>query len=162
MIRRLLVLMSVALILSGCSSNECLENGTSLPTAGFFSSQPVPEPISIEGLKVWAIDAPGDSVLFNDGSQISELYLPFNLDADVTSYVFEYPSSSGYMADTISFRYHRQPWFVSSACGAVVNFKIEDISHSSLMIDSVTCPDGIITNAVGQNIKIYFKVSDDQ
>ncbi|MCM1428952.1 MAG: DUF6452 family protein [Clostridium sp.] len=158
----MLLILPALFALLGCSSNECLENGTSLPMAGFFSSEPAPQPVALEGLKVRAINAPGDSVLFDGTSQISELYLPFNLDADVTSYVFEYPSSSGFAADTISFHYLRQPWFVSSACGAVVNFKIEDISHSSFMIDSVACPDSIITNAVGQNIKIYFKVSDEQ
>lgn len=148
--------------LTGCSSDECLDNSNSLPLAGFRSSAPVPEEITVANMRVRALDVPGDSILSAGSSPVSEIYLPFNLDADHTSYVFEFPDNSRSVCDTITFDYARQLWFASSACGAIVNFKINGIYHTSNMIDSVAAKTDVITNTPGQNLLIYFKSSDDE
>lgn len=150
-----------ATALAGCASDECLDNSSTLPQAAFFSSEVYPQRISLKNLSVRAIDAPGDSELADGSGEIETVFLPFNLDADRTTFLFSYSDSDPAAADRVTFHYSRQPWFVSSACGAVVNFKIEDISHTSLMIDSVTVPGKVITNALGTNINIYFKTQDD-
>lgn len=168
--KKLLYLTAVAaslpMLAVSCSSDECLGNSNSLPQAGFFSSKENPQTLSLQGLRIRALDVPGDSILNSGSSSIQTAYIPFNLDADHTSYEFAYLSQtepdSRRQADTVTFYYTRQPWFVSSACGAVVNFNVERIEHTSLRIDSVTCPGKVITNAAGVNINIYFKVVDNE
>ncbi|MCM1152930.1 MAG: DUF6452 family protein [Muribaculum sp.] len=156
------LLLSVCLLIttSGCNSSECLENGSALPLAGFYTSTINPEVMRVSGMRVRAIGAPGDSVLSTGSSTLTQLYLPFNLDEDTTSYIFEYPEGGG--RDTVTFHYIRQPFFVSSECGATVNFNLSGIEHTSERIDSVTCPDGHITNIAVQNIHIYFKYDENQ
>ena len=57
----------------------------------------------------------------------------------------------------ITFRYDIEPYFVSSACGAVYNYKITSIETTHVAIDSVVCPSGIITNAPVENLRVYFR-----
>lgn len=158
-VKNITVVAAMVMMLSGCNSSECLENSNALPLAGFYTSTINPDIYRITGMKVWGEGVPGDSVLSTGSSAISELYLPFNLEEDKTTYVFEYPEEGG--SDTITFKYTRQPFFVSSECGAVVNFNIENITHTTQKIDSVTCPDGHITSVAVENIHIYFKYEDE-
>lgn len=150
---------------SGCASDECLGNKNSLPLAGFYSSAPVPEAVTIDSLTIYGVGAPGDSLLHDSVRSLSETYLPFRIDADSTVYVIKYLQKPlGYygVADTITFRYDIDPVFVSVACGAMYDYHIRSISHTSYIIDSVTCPTGEITNLNSENIKIYFRVSQEE
>lgn len=168
--KKLLYLPAIPALLllpaASCSSDECLGNSNSLPQAGFFSSRENPQALTLQGLRIRALGVPGDSILDSGSSSIQTAYIPFNLDADHTSYEFAYlpptDPDSHQQADTVTFYYTRQPWFVSSACGAVINFNVERIEHTSLRIDSVTCPGRVITNDPGVNINIYFKVDDNE
>lgn len=156
--RRLFLLPLLGMMLTGCTSNECLDNKNALPTAGFYSSEEPLQALQISGLGVWGLDARGDSALTTGGT-ISEIYLPFRIDEDQTSFCFNYEDTTfGEIADadTVTFVYERQPFFVSAACGATYFFKMRQIVSTTHVIDSVVCPDGIITNAEGANIKIYF------
>lgn len=167
MVAGLPAMLSLSLLSGGCSSGECLDNSNALPYAGFYSNPESRQKLNVEGLSVKALGVPGDSLLLNGRETVSDLYLPFNLDADETTYVFGYPygdeSTPGFLfCDTITFHYTRQPWFVSSACGVVVNFNVDSISTTHLLIDSVACPGRVITNADSENIKIYFKVDPEE
>ena len=129
----------------GCSSDECLDNKNSLPLAGFYSS---------------GVGVPGDSILHEGKRTLSQTYLPFRIDQPVTRYVFRYLKKDFAalgLADTITFRYDIEPYFVSSACGAVYNYKITSIETTHVAIDSVVCPSGIITNAPVENLRVYFR-----
>lgn len=160
-----LLLPSVAVMATGisaCSSEECLENKNSLPFAGFYTSQPVPEAISLDSLTIYGLGAPGDSLLHDSVRNISQTYLPFRIDEERSSFVIRYlqePFGDIGLADTITFRYDIIPYFVSSACGAVYEYRMRSIATTNHLIDSVTCPEGIITNMNAENIRIYFRVA---
>lgn len=151
-------------LISGCSSDECLQNKNALPLAGFYSSQPDHAKISVDSIEVSGVNAPGDSVLSSGKTRISELYLPFRLDSDTTRYVFRYLQKDlefYRFRDTITFIYERTPRFVSSACGVSYAFKIKEIRNTGVIIDSVACPAGEITNMATQNIEIYFRTGSE-
>lgn len=150
------------LALASCASNECYDNKNSLPLAGFYSSEKDPRRVSLDSVTIYGIGAPGDSVLHDSVRNLTETYLPFRIDRGQTRYVIKYLGGiTGFfrLGDTITFNYDIEPWFVSSACGAVYNYRITSIETTHLAIDSVTCPDGVINNVNIENIKIYFKVS---
>lgn len=153
-------------LLAACSSDECLENKNSLPLAGFYSSEAVPQAISIDSISIYGVGAPGDSILHDSVRGLSETYLPFRIDQDSTVFVIRYlqePFGSYGIEDTITFRYDILPDFVSAACGAVYDYRMRQISTTHFLIDSVTCPDGTITNLNAQNLRIYFRVAvEDQ
>lgn len=145
-----------------CSSSECLDNKNSLPLAGFYSSALEPQAISLDSITITGVDVPGDSILHDSVRNISTTYLPFRIDQSSTTYRILYLSGlAGRLGlfDEITFDYDIEPWFVSSACGTIYRYRIKEINHTSLFIDSVSVPDGIISNTPGENIRIYFRVN---
>lgn len=157
--------MSVIIGIAACSNDECYENKNSLPLAGFYSSGSEPSAISLDSISILGIGAPGDSVLHDSVSGISQSYLPFRIDQESTTFVVRYLQGilGRYrVADTITFNYEIVPWFVSSSCGVVYDYKIRSIVSTHNIIDSVTCPDGMIDNKNAENLRIYFRVSTEE
>ena len=157
--------MGALLAMAGCGNDECFENKNSLPLAGFYSSDSVPKAVVLDSISVFGIGAPGDSILHDSVAGLNETYLPFRIDTGETSYVIRYLSGIPgklHIADTISFIYDIKPWFVSSACGTVYDYEISSIRTTRHIIDSVTCPGGVIDNRNAENIRIYFRVSTEK
>lgn len=150
----------VAALLAGCSNTECYDNHSALPLASFFSSATLQQ-VSLTGLEIYGIGAPGDSVLYT-AQNLSEAYLPFRIWQDTTQYVFEYTGLTGgeegveAPKDTLTFVYHPKEWFVSPACGAMYFYDMKSVSHTSFLIDSVAYNE-LITNENVANIKIFFR-----
>lgn len=158
-------LMIAAIAGVACTNDECLENKNSLPLAGFYSSQAVPVAISIDSVSIFGIGAPGDSVLHDSVRGLKQTYLPFRIDQPSTSYVIRYLQGDlgrYRVADTITFDYEIVPWFVSSACGALYEYRDVKISTTHYVIDSVTCPRGMIDNVNAENLRIYFRVAEEE
>ncbi|MDE6422805.1 MAG: hypothetical protein K2K95_05235 [Muribaculaceae bacterium] len=158
---------AIVLILAvvvACSNDECYDNKNSLPLAGFYSADSVPKSISIDSISIYGIGAPGDSVLQDSVRNLSQTYLPFRIDQEETAYVIQYlsglPGALG-IRDTIIFDYEIVPYFVSNACGAIYEYRMREIRCTHFLIDSVTCPKGVIDNQNIENLKIYFNVSVD-
>lgn len=157
---------SVAAALWSCSTEECYNNRNALPYAGFFGiAEGKIQSLRIDSMAVYGIGAPGDSLLHNGKSGISELYLPFRIDSDTTSYVFRLINKSlgdFILSDTVTFVYNREARFVSSACGVSYVFSIDTIMTRGILIDSVVCEGNKITNANIQNLKIYFNTGEEE
>lgn len=152
-------------MLWSCNTEECLDNRNSMPYAGFYASAAGHQQIAIDSLTVFGLHAPGDSVLEDSATNISAVYLPFRISSESTSYVFKYNASylsSDAFNDTVSFSYKLQPRFVSEACGAIYQYVMTGIDHTTHLIDSVVCPNGVIDNSPTENIKIYFRVRTDE
>lgn len=148
-------------VIGGCSTSECFDNQNSLPLAGFYSSGETPVAITLDSISIFGIGAPGDSILQDSVRSISQVYLPFRIDEPSTTYEIQYLGGlAGLLRiyDRITFNYEIEPMFVSNACGAVYYYKITDIDYTTNFIDSVTCPEGVITNQNIENLKIYFRV----
>ena len=112
---------------------------------------------------MYGIGAPGDSILSTGSRAVSNLYLPFRIDSDTTSYVFNLINKAYEpydITDTVTFVYSREARFVSAACGASYVYTIQDIRNTGLLIDSVVVPGGRITNADMENIQIYFNTGE--
>lgn len=148
-------LLGLASLTAACDSSDCTDNRNSLPLAGFLSSGEDPQSVTIDTLRIAGIGAPADSAMTLTNA--SQAYLPFNLEAHSTSFVLRYNAMPRALFDTITFTYDPSPWFGSSKCGVIYRYKIQDIAHTTHMVDSVTCPGGLIDNTPGQNIFIYFR-----
>lgn len=154
--------------ISSCSTSECFDNKNSLPLAGFYSSARVPRAISLDSISILGVGAPGDSILQDSVRSLSQVYLPFRIDPEPnasTTYEIRYlggEAGKRHISDLITFYYEIIPMFVSTACGVVYYYKMEDIAHTYNFIDSVTCPSGTITNANVENLKIYFRVDNGE
>ncbi len=140
----------------GCSNGECNENRNSLPYAAFYASGSS-EQLALDSISIYGIGAPDDAMLADTVSGLDRIYLPFNIESRMTSFVFRYENKLAPPADTVTFSYQSEPYFVSEPCGAVYLYHINYISTTHHAIDSVVCPRGIIDNVSGININVYFR-----
>ena len=147
-----------ALALAACSNDSCYDNGSSLPLATFYigNSQQ-----SIPGLSIMGIAVPGDSLLA-DGKSIKEAYLPLRANATSTSYAlwrtFTVTGSTTTVTvrDTVTLDYQAVPYFHSAECGAMYNFDIKQVTHTTNGIDSVVMITTHITNSLTPALRIHF------
>lgn len=146
-------------MLSGCNSTGCTENQSSIPLAGLYDSS-TGRQASFTGLEVRGIGAPNDSILYDGKGAVNELYLPLRPSLDMTSYCIHYTQEeldSDEYNDTITMRYDALPYFASEQCGAMWQFRINSLTTTHHLIDSVVVTDPLITNIDIERIKIYFK-----
>lgn len=165
-IKRLLPIFTVTTLLGlvACSGNDCYENHSALPLAAFYNSATM-QPVTLNQVEIYGIGAPGDSVLYTP-QNLGQAYLPFRIWEDTTSYVIAYAANfpdsiavnhpERLPSDTITFFYTPKEWFVSPGCGAMYNFEMKEVKHTSFLLDSVSY-DELITNENIVNIKMFFR-----
>lgn len=146
--------------LCSCATDGCSENQSSIPLAGFYSSE-IGEPIALSELEVYGVGATGDSLLTKANATNSQVYLPFRSSSNNVAFCFHYAEygNNTLYNDTIWFDYESMPYFASEECGAMYRYKITSTRHTDLLIDSVIVVDPEITNIDVERIKIYFKTN---
>lgn len=147
----------------GCNTSGCTDNRNSVPLAGFYDR--AGQSIVPDSLAVAGVGAPNDSLLCAPGSGRQSVYLPFRSATEVTSFAFSYRShqlAALGIADTVTFTYSSEPYFVSEDCGAMYRYRITGVEHTSWLIDSVGVTDSLITNLDIEQIKIFFITDDGQ
>ncbi len=148
----------------GCSSDDgCEGNQSSLPMAGFYSSQTKSQ-ISIDSLTVYGIGMIGDTTILDTATVVSEVYMPLNVDDSVSRFVFRYDQqalAAFNLTDTISLTYTSRPYFHSAECGAMYVYDITGFSYSQNLIDSVEVPFTHIDNTDREYVKIYFRTQEE-
>lgn len=165
--KSILVISSMALLLTallaGCNTSGCYDNQNSIPLAKFYSYQ-TKAAIAVDSISIGGVDAPNDSLLINNGSDVNSVYLPLRSTQSATAYFIHYEQkalSDPRFNDTITFHYTSIPYFVSEECGAMFRYSISSYSYTRHLIDSVGIIDTLITNADIERIRIYFRTSEE-
>lgn len=154
---------AVATVVS-CNSTGCLDNGSALPLAGFYSSATAAA-ISVDSVEIAGVGAPDDSVLLKANRGTSQVYLPMNPGADITKWAFIYRQRDlldAGITDTVSFSYEAIPYFASEECGAMYIYRITGVRHTTNIIDSVKLIDSLITNVELERIRIFFRTAQEE
>lgn len=160
-IKHIVPLILVILTAVSCNNKECFDNQSTLPLAGLYSMQ-TGTAITVDSLTVYGIGAPGDSILLNNASDVSSLYMPMPLSGTSTSFVIYFNNKDldfVQLYDTLKIDYNCYPQFVSNECGAIYKYDITDFSHTTHLIDSVAIPTMEFDNVDKEVIKIYFRTS---
>ena len=151
-----IAVLALLLTLAACSNDSCYDNGSSLPLASFYLGTTQQ---SINGLSIMGIGVPGDSLLA-DGEALSEAYLPLRATTSSTSYAVWRTFTAGtdeiIVRDTITLNYKAVPYFHSIECGAMYNFDITGVSHTTHGIDSVVMLTSHVTNSRIPAMHIHF------
>ena len=166
-VRKLLPIFACAILAvaaAACGSGGCLENGSTLPLAGLYSSSTDKE-IAVDSLEVRGLGAPADSVLLSPGRGASKIYMPFRADYESVSWVFSihtrelnYPE----LYDTITFEYTTIPYFASADCGALYIYRVDRFTTTTHLIDSVAITDPLFTNVDREQIRIYYRTAQEE
>lgn len=130
--------------------------------AGFYSS--TGNAISVSGLRISGVGAPNDSVVNDTLRAISTVYLPMRSTATTTAWCIHYKQEGiddPAFNDTISFGYTSEPYFASEECGAMYYYRINRVSTTTHLIDSVIVTDSLITNVDATRIRIYLRTNEN-
>lgn len=157
-----LLTVVVSTLLGACNTSGCTDNQNSLPLAGFYSYRTLGA-ITVDSLDIGGIGAPGDSLLYQAGTPLTEAYLPFRSRETETAFFIEYRQSAlRGLRDTISFTYTSEPYFAGEECGAMLRYRIWRMTYTKNLIDSVGIVDSLITNLPVQQIHIYFPTAEEE
>ena len=164
-VKHIAFIVAVALLAGAvaCDSEGCEGNQSSLPLAGFYSSQ-TKSNVSVDSLTVYGVGVTGDSAIIRN-AVAQQVYLPFNLEDTVTRFVFRYERKdllAAGITDTVTVTYDKYPFFHSSDCGAMYNFNIHSYSATTNLIDSVRMPVMLIDNTNVENFQIYFRTQQEE
>lgn len=158
----LLVAAAIALaIAAACNTSGCLDNQSALPRAQMRSSA-TGKDISVTGLEISGVGAPGDSLITFGTTSVSSLYLPMRSTAQSTAWCLHYNQEGlddPALNDTVEFHYTSVPYFASDECGAMYFYHIDRVRNTFHLVDSVVVADSLITNVEATQIYIYFKTS---
>lgn len=162
----LLIVIGIIAILGtvACSDVGCLDNRSSIPYAGFYSSSTM-QAITVDSIEIGGINAPDDSLLVVAGERLSQVYLPFRFEYDNTAFFIRYVNEDlkpYNLADTLWFTYTSTPYFASEDCGAMYRYRLNSFSYTRILIDSIAITDSLITNTDIERIKIFFRTSADE
>jgi len=162
--KKLLAILPLGIAVAACNSAGCLDNGSALPLAGFYSSS-TGEPISLGSLEIRGHSAPNDSVLLDPSKNEKQVYLPMRADKDSTEWIIYYRQENldvPEMNDTLTFFYETIPYFASEECGAMYVYRVNSIRHTDHLIDSVKMTDPLITNVELERIQIFFRTAMEE
>lgn len=160
--KSLLPIATAALLLAGCNTSGCLDNQSSIPLAGFYSSA-TKQQISISTLEITGVGVPNDSILVKAGTVMNSVYLPMRSTQNTTAWCFHYTQdgiSTPEFNDTIEFYYTSEPFFASEECGAMYRYRINRCKSTTHLLDSVVVADSLITNVNIEQIRIYVRTVD--
>lgn len=155
----LVLCAAVSLTLGSCDTGGCTELRSAVPRADFFSSADNNK-ITLDSLEITGVGVPGDSLLYDAKQRLSQVYLPMPPLADAVQWRIAYAARQFAeigLADTISLRYDRTPWFAGEECGAMYKYRITDLAYTTALIDSVVIADSLVINVDQATLSIYFR-----
>ena len=155
-----------ALMLTACDATGCIGNRNSLPLAGFYSAA-TEKAVSVTGLSVMGLGAPGDSLLYTPAMTLSQIYMPLRSRDNITTYVLSFTAGDtsdpdAVVVDEITMEYTATPWFASEDCGAMYRYHIDNLEYTTRVIERVELIDPLITNFDVETIRIYLRDDSQQ
>ena len=160
------IFLLAAILLVGfaaCNDEGCEGNTSSMPLAGFYSSQ-TKKAITIDSLTVFGVGVPNDSLLL-DTARASQTYFPLDIEKMQTRFVIRYDQqqlAALNLADTITIDYSPRPYFHSEECGAMYYFDVKGYRTTNVLIDSMQIITPVFDNTTAETIKIYFRTGADE
>lgn len=160
-----LLLVLPGILLGGCNNSTCADNHSALPLMGFYNAA-TDQALTLDSIDFGGIGAPADSLLVLSGKRTQQLYLPFRNQQSTSSFFIHYNYKeqgldSPALNDTITFRYTASPFFASNECGAMYEYRIEEVTYTRHLIESVEVTDSTITNVERERIRVLFRVADE-
>lgn len=124
--------------------------------AGFYDYA-TREQLTVSGLSVYGVGAPGDSLVMAPTKSAHQVWLPFRGLQDNASFHFNFADSE----NTIFFTYNAIPYFEGEDCGAMWRYHITEVNWDGPNVDSVSVTDPIITNIERERIMIFLTLPNE-
>ncbi len=155
------VLVIAPLFLTGCNTSGCTELRSAVPRADFYDAA-TQKAITLDSLSISGIGAPNNAELYGPSDRITSVYLPMPALKDRVQWRIAYMQHALAImdvADTITLDFERTPWFAGSECGAMYKYRINSLSYTTNVIDSVALTDSLVINVETATLAVYFRTS---
>lgn len=141
------------LLITACTDDEVCEEVTAndLRIGFYISGQETETRAAFDSLTVMAIENP-DSLIYNKQNNVSVIELPLNPHSNQCSFVIDFYFNS----DTIHITYTREEHLISVECGFTMFFNINEIQHTTNLIESIYQYNNYVTNSFDEHLKVYF------
>lgn len=105
-------------------------------------------------LDVLTITALGtDSIILNNQSSVTDVYLPLRYSSDTTTLVFHYDVTT---RDTLTILHTNNPKFISLDCGYEMKQAVTSLAYTRHVLDSVYI-NSVSTNTDGtRNLELFY------
>lgn len=104
---------------------------------------------SIDSLTLQGVGS--DSILRNNDKNVSSLSLPLRKDTTLTQFAVTFNN----VPDTLTVRHTNNQQFISLACGCFVYHTVEEVTHTTHIIDSVLIVNAAVENYEQNNLQLY-------
>lgn len=158
--KTLVALFLFLLLLSSCMNEEICEDVTTVPVRiGFYfddQTQDQPVLLAFDSLKIKGLG--NDSIIYDYQYNVSRIELPLNSNAGSSVFLIYYPASpeiAHLVVDTLRLYYEVKPTLISMECGFVSFFELTEVTHSRLLMDSISIEETSIINNFDEHIKIF-------
>ena len=94
-----------------------------------------------------------DSIVVNHIQNADILQLPMSYTNECDTVIFNYGQE---ITDTIYVRHKNIPFYISMECGTVMYHRIEEVTHTNNLIDSIAIEERNVNFDYNENIKLYF------
>lgn len=158
---------SSMMLIASCQIGVCTDNKTSIPCAEFFNEQN--KEISLTKVSIRGEGAVDDAELYTSDQSLSTIYLPLKATAKESTFIFHYAGNDSIDKETgekiidtrfddkVSLYYSATPYFAGEECGAMYNYYLNDIRHTSNLIESIEITNPFVTNNGAVGIKIFMR-----
>ena len=155
----LLSLVGLSTLLVSCSEDsDCSMTARPYLVGNIYkygAIQGIVLPDTLKYLTVKALDT--DSILYNQGENISTIDIPLRYTKDETAIVLEY-SEDPEDRDIVRIAHESTPFFISIECGYQVRQEIKQIiSHTTNRLDQVILRNKEANNYGKENVQFIFR-----
>ncbi len=159
------VAMLGGVFLTSCVNEEICEDLENVPVRlGFYyidQDQDEPLVLNIDSIYIHGLN--NDSIIYDYRRNVSRVELPLNAATKTTAFLMYFPAPpeiANLIKDTIWFTYEVKPTLISMECGFASFFELIEVSHSNMMIDSISIEETSVNNNLDEHIKIFPFVDD--
>jgi hypothetical protein len=155
-----LITLLVIFTLFSCMSEEyCTKDLQAEMNIGFYSLEENDAAVSFSILNVYGYQ--NDSLINADTTSVSKINLPLSNSSDTSTFIFTWTvvdysqtDSTGFITDTLNIYYSRELNFVSTACGFMYNYRLNNFNYTNHIIDSIIFANTLVSNFDEEHLQI--------
>ncbi|MCD8266170.1 MAG: DUF6452 family protein [Prevotellaceae bacterium] len=145
---------AICLALTGCEGIDCTLNNVVLCHYNFYSSETGTLVSLADTLTVTAQGT--DSVLYNQGANLTGVSLPMSYYSDADTLVFTLQGDGYRTQSTVRVEKSNTEHYESPDCPATMFHYLSGVSFSSMVIDSIVIKRAEVDYLQDENIRVYF------
>lgn len=156
----LFILLICCPLIQSCGDSDCSLSTSSYARFDFLDSKTHKTVTLTNGATITGMITTDGSLLIDTLFNQAQTYMSVPLSyTNQTTYVMHYSET---LRDTIRLTHQNIPFVGDIECGSMMFYKVEQLSYTTNVLDSVTLVNPDINNEEKRNFNIYYRTADDE